>query len=907
MENGPVFYNDDFRRAIKHARLARSWTQSQLAEHIGSSLDAVKKWEAGTRGFSCFFRQRLCETLGLDLAAFGRAEQPPATKDALAEKAVLRERSPGDQRDQLNRQVALTRLTLTWIEGVLHQKVKAAKLLHLSLEAQPALLANPWVLDVPETQLPAHPLPAATSLVELYDQTEGGLLLVGEGGAGKTTLTLELLRVLLTRASQREDQRVPFFFPLTSWATRQAPLAEWLVEEMETRYGVVRSIGQAWLEQNRVILLLDGLDEIDPARREACVTAINAYQRVSPTPLVLNCRIKDYTDLAVRAELYTAVMVQPLSDAQITEYLAAASISHHEAHTALRDDPGLLEMVRSPLMLSIITQLSREKVETDIIFTGTPDERRKQVLERYVRHAFERRKARCYTWERTQHWLASLARHMQEHHQVEFHLERIQPAWLPEGRVRTGYQHTAIRLIYGLQISLVGMLFAWMRGGLRPGTVSGISNGLFGLFGAGPGNSLLSWMAQGFGGGIEGGGSFCLLLTLVFILLPLLLGTQEHPPLTMQTIKQGLLKGVNSGLKLVVLLSMVSIPLFSVQRGLAHGLQYGLGAALFCGLVLGLTTSVIATLGDAPSSTLHAQGRFSLLIDAGVVSICAGICFGLVDLALHLVLSSILIYSSIATVYFWLALTMGNALHLLRGVGSEIHPTESVSWALGSIRPVFAQKLIKGMLLGLVLTVSMSLVLASCSALFYGWRYAVHYGLMYGLVIGLSGGVVSVLGSLLNTVWVSDLLDPKHLCCPNEGIRRTLRNAFLAALICGPLGGLVSGFLSGMVFGWVGGLAGWGILTSGLMLVWTILFAVEFWLIYGGQAWLQHYLLRVALWRSGVMPLDVVAFLDFAAERLLLYKVRGGYIFSHRLVADYFAALPTEEQAAPAEGDAPTL
>jgi len=39
----------------------------------------------------------------------------------------------------------------------------------------------------------------------------------------------------------------------------------------------------------------------------------------------------------------------------------------------------------------------------------------------------------------------------------------------------------------------------------------------------------------------------------------------------------------------------------------------------------------------------------------------------------------------------------------------------------------------------------------------------------------------------------------------------------------------------------------------------------------------------------------VVTFLDEAAERLLLRKVGGGYIFVHRLLLDYFASLEKKE------------
>ncbi len=71
-------------------------------------------------------------------------------------------------------------------------------------------------------------------------------------------------------------------------------------------------------------------------------------------------------------------------------------------------------------------------------------------------------------------------------------------------------------------------------------------------------------------------------------------------------------------------------------------------------------------------------------------------------------------------------------------------------------------------------------------------------------------------------------------------------------------------------------------------------------LLYGGLASFRHYVLRFLLWRAGSIPWNYPRFLDFAAERILLGKVGGGYIFIHRLLLEYFASLdgtPTLDEA----------
>ena len=57
----------------------------------------------------------------------------------------------------------------------------------------------------------------------------------------------------------------------------------------------------------------------------------------------------------------------------------------------------------------------------------------------------------------------------------------------------------------------------------------------------------------------------------------------------------------------------------------------------------------------------------------------------------------------------------------------------------------------------------------------------------------------------------------------------------------------------------------------------------------GGAAYMKHFVLRFLLWCARCVPFNYPKFLDYAAERILLRKVGGGYIFMHRLLLEYFA------------------
>jgi hypothetical protein len=71
-----------------------------------------------------------------------------------------------------------------------------------------------------------------------------------------------------------------------------------------------------------------------------------------------------------------------------------------------------------------------------------------------------------------------------------------------------------------------------------------------------------------------------------------------------------------------------------------------------------------------------------------------------------------------------------------------------------------------------------------------------------------------------------------------------------------------------------------------------LLFGLIAGLIGGGQFSIRHFVIRLFMRISRLAPLNYARFLDYAAERLFLYKVGSGYIFVHRFLMEYFASLP---------------
>lgn len=114
-----------------------------------------------------------------------------------------------------------------WIKGVLEQSLHGAALIVLELKEQQDADKNAWRFVFQQTDLPEQELPSGTRITQVYDDSGGELLLLGEPGSGKTTLMLELARDLLERASKDDSHPIPVVFNLSSWAVKRLPLTDW--------------------------------------------------------------------------------------------------------------------------------------------------------------------------------------------------------------------------------------------------------------------------------------------------------------------------------------------------------------------------------------------------------------------------------------------------------------------------------------------------------------------------------------------------------------------------------------------------------------------------------------------------------------------------------------------------------
>ena len=135
-----------------------------------------------------------------------------------------------------------------------------AALLELEIQENAQVINYPWTIKKEPSQ---ETLTAGKSMLEIFQEIGSGrsLLILGAPGSGKTTILLELARQLIACARRNESDPIPLVFNLASWTEKQT-LEDWIATELNAIYYVPQKTAPDWIKGNKILLLLDGLDEI---------------------------------------------------------------------------------------------------------------------------------------------------------------------------------------------------------------------------------------------------------------------------------------------------------------------------------------------------------------------------------------------------------------------------------------------------------------------------------------------------------------------------------------------------------------------------------------------------------------------------------------------------------------------
>ena len=299
-------------------------------------------------------------------------------------------------------------------------------------------------------------------------------------------------------------------------------------------------------------------------------------------------------------------------------------------------------------MLNIMTLAYQGIALKDLEPLESVEARRQHLFDQYLERAFERRPLggdTGYNQETALMWLTNLAQGMVQYGQSIFHIERLQPVWLPAGQYRrykslVGFyggllSGLIVALILGLVITLTGQPLYGLFAALIMGPFFGLIFGLGGYLGnrisATWGNRWLRFAASVIAVGLVFGlitilpGGFVSMLfgmgsggTVVSLSAGLFVGGVSGVLL-------GLFFGLSNGL-IAYQTEIASVETLSFSWSSGRNLLKRIGQ----GFIVVLLVVFLVVLVVVPIGTLI-EGRSLVLVDVLKVALIFGLSFGLIS------------------------------------------------------------------------------------------------------------------------------------------------------------------------------------------------------------------------------------------------------------------------------------
>ena len=400
------------------------------------------------------------------------------------------------------------------------------------------------------------------------------LLILGEPGSGKTTELLGLANTLCQRAEKDPQAPIPIIFEWSDWrpsrkAIDAGTLNRWMVEQLQLKYGLDPQLSQDLLHRNRILPLLDGLDELQNFMAEA-ILAVNAMQEDKKEQhfgLVICSRAREYKDCPENLRLRTAVELKPLDKNAIKNYLHHREASH--LWPVLNASPkGWLKLAKTPLLLDLMPQAYPAPLVPDCPASAGEAACRHRLFEDYSHRQLAQEDNLGYSEEESRRYLQRLAQILRRQGQTEFLIEEMQPDWL---------ETPTQKRLFNWGTRLIEWLILWLIGGTTSLLILILSYDLrYGLS-----YGLTQWLNFGLSYG------------LIFVPIFLLIGSNQNNINLTESFDFSLLKlNVKKYTQYVALFVFG----FMIIGRLTYGKNYGLIGGLVFGLIFGLIFIISSAL-----------------------------------------------------------------------------------------------------------------------------------------------------------------------------------------------------------------------------------------------------------------------------------------------------------------------
>ena len=367
------------RTRAKQAFERTGWTQENLAYQVGlETRQSVWKFFSGRPVERHIFID-LCFQLDLDWQDIvDLPDLPPAPELSIVSKPATNDwvqTARSHLHGKLQTQCGMLQASLDLSQPLQLDQIYT----HVNLQTR--LTSKQW-LDVAELQANCvegerrclnSPHPETIPGLEVVS-THTKLVILGKPGSGKTTFLQHM--ALQCDAGQLKPDCLPIFISLRTFATvAQVPQGGNLlnyISEIFQDCGLEADQVSTLAQEGKLLLLLDGLDEVALENSKDVVAAIQQFcDRFHQNAVFITCRIAAQP---YQFRGFTYVELADFNQAQIATFAhhyyhaihSQADVGQAKAEQFLeqlrqRENQPLLELVGKPLLLSLICSVFRER------------------------------------------------------------------------------------------------------------------------------------------------------------------------------------------------------------------------------------------------------------------------------------------------------------------------------------------------------------------------------------------------------------------------------------------------------------------------------------------------------------------------------------------------------------------
>ncbi|BAY19381.1 signal transduction protein [Anabaenopsis circularis NIES-21] len=190
------------------------------------------------------------------------------------------------------------------------------------------------------------------------------LMVLGQPGSGKTTFLRRMgWEALKGRAGRYQYACMPIFIELKEFNTSDIDLKKTIIDELATcKYPEPQRSAEQLLDQGKLLLLLDGLDEVNTNSEALAIQRIQKFvDRYNQNRFICSCRTAAYQS---RFRRFSDVVMADFDDNQIRQYITNwfSSKTDKVAKMAYKcwkllnqaDYKAAKELAQTPLLLTFL-------------------------------------------------------------------------------------------------------------------------------------------------------------------------------------------------------------------------------------------------------------------------------------------------------------------------------------------------------------------------------------------------------------------------------------------------------------------------------------------------------------------------------------------------------------------------